>query len=95
MADAAIHCGNCQAACCRMEVLIISETGMPEHLIETSETGDRSMLRLSDGWCAALDRDTFACSRYAVRPLICREFEMGGPDCRRTSVPLSAPWIGD
>jgi Fe-S-cluster containining protein len=39
------------------------------------------MDRLDDGWCAALDRDTLRCRIYAQRPLICREFEMGGSDC--------------
>jgi Fe-S-cluster containining protein len=39
------------------------------------------MDRLPDGWCAALDRDTLRCRIYEQRPLICREFEEGGPDC--------------
>ena len=39
------------------------------------------MLRLDDGWCAALDRDTMMCTIYERRPLICREFEMGAPEC--------------
>jgi Fe-S-cluster containining protein len=39
------------------------------------------MLRLSDGWCAALNRNTMACTIYAQRPLICREFAMGSPEC--------------
>ena len=39
------------------------------------------MRRLDDGWCAALDRNTMMCRIYEVRPLICREFEMGEPDC--------------
>jgi Fe-S-cluster containining protein len=40
------------------------------------------MLRLDDGWCSAIDRDTFMCSIYEKRPLICREFEMGSYECR-------------
>lgn len=39
------------------------------------------MARLADGWCAALDRDTLRCRIYDQRPLICREFAMGGADC--------------
>ncbi len=39
------------------------------------------MDRRADGWCAALDRDTLRCRIYEQRPLICREFVMGGPDC--------------
>ena len=39
------------------------------------------MARLDDGWCAALDRDTFLCTIYDRRPAICRDFEMGGHEC--------------
>jgi Fe-S-cluster containining protein len=39
------------------------------------------MARLDDGWCAALDRHTMLCTIYDKRPLICREFEMGGYEC--------------
>ncbi len=28
-----------------------------------------------------LDRPSMMCRIYEVRPLICREFEMGEPDC--------------
>ena len=40
------------------------------------------MLRLEDGWCAALDRDTMLCTIYEKRPLICREFAMGSDECK-------------
>jgi Fe-S-cluster containining protein len=39
------------------------------------------MLRLDDGWCAALDRNSMRCTIYEVRPLICREFETASPEC--------------
>jgi Fe-S-cluster containining protein len=39
------------------------------------------MLRLDDGWCAALDRDTMLCTIYDRRPLICREFAEGSEEC--------------
>lgn len=39
------------------------------------------MLRLDDGWCAALDRNTLQCTIYNIRPTICRELEMGGEEC--------------
>ena len=90
-----IDCSNCQAACCRMLVLIIDDTGMPGRFIETDAHGSQSMRRLDDGWCAALNRDTFLCDQYDVRPTICREFEMGGADCRITRVEVSAPWLGN
>lgn len=39
------------------------------------------MLRLEDGLCSALDRDTWLCSIYENRPWVCREFEMGSYEC--------------
>lgn len=77
-----------------MEVMIIGDTGMPDRFIETDSNGGQSMRRLEDGWCAALNRDTFQCGQYALRPEICREFEMGGSDCQNTRVDVSAPWLG-
>lgn len=60
---------------------MISDTGVPERFIGTNQWGGSVMLRLSDGWCAALNRNTMACTIYAQRPLICREFAMGSPEC--------------
>lgn len=76
-----ITCATCQANCCRLEVMLITDTGVPEKFVEFDQWGGMSMARLDDGWCAALDRSTMLCSIYEKRPLICREFEMGGYDC--------------
>jgi Fe-S-cluster containining protein len=74
-------CSNCLAACCSLEVLIISDTGVPDRYIDFDEYGGETMLRLDDGRCAALDRDTQMCTIYENRPWICREFEMGSYEC--------------
>jgi Fe-S-cluster containining protein len=78
-----------------MQVMIFDDTGMPDRFIETDSNGVQSMRRLDDGWCEALNRNTFLCDQYANRPLICREFELGGEDCLSTRVDVSAPWMGD
>lgn len=80
--ESPVTCSTCQASCCRLEVMLITDTGVPEHLVETDEWGGLTMARLDDGWCAALDRDTLKCSIYSRRPWICREFEMGADECR-------------
>jgi len=80
-ADNNISCTNCMASCCRLKVMLITETGVPERFVEIDKWGARSMLRLDDGWCAALDRNTMMCTIYSMRPLICREFEMGEYEC--------------
>ncbi|WP_141737139.1 YkgJ family cysteine cluster protein [Marinobacter sp. X15-166B] len=79
--EASVTCASCEACCCRLEVMLITDTGVPERFIETDQWGGRTMARSDDGWCAALDRNTMACSIYEQRPLICREFEMGGYEC--------------
>ena len=76
-----ITCSTCQACCCRLEVMLITDTGVPDKFIEVDKWGGSTMLRLEDGWCAALDRDTLLCTIYEKRPLICREFATGSAEC--------------
>lgn len=76
-----ILCSNCQACCCSLEVMIITDTGVPYKYIRTDEYGGETMTQLEDGKCAALDRDTMLCSIYENRPWVCREFEMGSYEC--------------
>ena len=80
--DPVIACSNCAACCCQLEVMLITDTGVPQRFIDTDDWGGEVMRRLDDGWCAALDRDSMRCTIYEVRPLICREFETGSPECR-------------
>lgn len=79
--NAEVSCENCQACCCRLEVLLISETGVPHYYIEQSESGGSVMARLEDGWCVALDRNTMKCTIYDKRPWVCREFATGSYEC--------------
>jgi Fe-S-cluster containining protein len=79
--DADITCATCKASCCRLEVMLISDTGVPEQYVEFDKWGGMTMARLDDGWCAALDRLTMLCSIYDKRPVICRELKMGGDEC--------------
>ncbi|WP_373091713.1 YkgJ family cysteine cluster protein [Zhongshania sp.] len=76
-----MSCSSCKASCCRLEVMLITETGVPERFIQRDEWGGEVMARLSDGWCAALDRHTMLCSIYENRPFICREFATGSYEC--------------
>jgi Fe-S-cluster containining protein len=79
--EEAVSCSNCAACCCQLEVMLITDTGVPQRYIDTDDWGGEVMLRLDDGWCAALDRDSMRCTIYEVRPLICREFETASPEC--------------
>jgi Fe-S-cluster containining protein len=79
--DAQVTCVNCEACCCRLEVILITDTGVPDKFIEIDKWGERKMARLEDGWCSALDRNSLKCMIYERRPLICREFEMGEYEC--------------
>ena len=64
-----------------MEVILVTDTGVPDNYIEIDNWGGRTMARLEDGWCAALDRKTLECRIYDQRPWVCREFAMGGYEC--------------
>ena len=76
-----VTCANCRACCCRLEVMIVTETGVPKKHIKTDPTRGDVMAHLDDGWCSALNRDTMMCSIYEKRPWICREFEMASDEC--------------
>ncbi|MBU3947433.1 MAG: YkgJ family cysteine cluster protein [Proteobacteria bacterium] len=79
--DAEVSCENCKACCCRLEVMLITETGVPDIFIKMDKWGGMTMAREEDGWCSALDRNTMLCNIYENRPLNCREFKMGEYEC--------------
>ena len=81
--DPAIHCSRCEAVCCRLTVYVMADDPTPAWLLDQDEHGMDVMRRLDDGWCAALDRKTMRCSIYTLRPQVCRDFDMGGADCRQ------------
>ena len=76
-----VSCLSCEACCCRLEVLLFTDTEVPDRYIEVDKWGGRRMARLDDGCCSALDRNTMLCLIYEQRPGICRELEMGGYEC--------------
>ena len=80
-AETEVTCANCAACCCRLEVMLITDTRVPDRFVATDRWGGERMHRLDDGWCSALDRDTMRCTIYANRPWVCREFAMGGHEC--------------
>jgi len=79
--DTRVTCADCEAVCCRLEVLLITDTGVPDEFIETDRWGGMTMARSDSGWCSALDPGTNLCRIYDKRPWVCREFEMGGQEC--------------
>ena len=79
--DTEVTCESCKACCCRLEVMLITDTGVPDRFVAIDKWGGMVMARLDDGWCAALDRQSMMCTIYEQRPLICREFEMGEYEC--------------
>lgn len=90
----AVSCSNCEACCCRLEVLLMGDDDVPEEMTREDQWGGWVMLRLDDGWCAALDRATMKCTIYEQRPLICRDYEMGDSDCREERSRLLPPRVG-
>lgn len=79
--DSAVTCAECEACCCKLQVWLMPGDDVPDHLIEYDRWNTATMQRRADGWCAALSRDTLLCTIYQNRPMICREFAMGGSEC--------------
>ncbi|HKQ23110.1 MAG TPA: YkgJ family cysteine cluster protein [Burkholderiales bacterium] len=76
-----VACSSCKACCCRLEVILMGGDDVPSELMAVDRWGGQVMLRLDDGWCAALDRNTMLCGIYDRRPEICREYQVGGSEC--------------
>jgi len=76
-----VICATCDACCCRLEVMLLSEDDIPFKFTVQDQWGGWIMARLGDDRCAALDRNTLQCTIYPRRPEICREFQMGGGEC--------------
>lgn len=79
--DEAVHCGACDAVCCRLTVVLLPGDNVAEHLTTHTEAGLHVMARDEEGWCVAIDAKRMCCSIYDSRPSICRKFAMAGPYC--------------
>ncbi|WP_137191673.1 YkgJ family cysteine cluster protein [Stenotrophomonas rhizophila] len=77
-----MDCRRCDAVCCRMSVTVMPDDNVPSYLLDTDEAGRTVMARNDEGWCAAIDPYHLRCTIYSQRPAICRQFDMGGDDCR-------------
>lgn len=86
-----VSCDSCEACCCRLEVLLDDDRGIPAIYTALDAWGGLVMRRLEDGWCAALDRKTFRCSIYANRPQNCRDFTLGSAECRDERAQMNRP----
>lgn len=87
--ESELTCAKCNAACCQLEVMLITDTGVPEQYIERDRWGGETMKKLDDGWCICVDRDTKLCTIYENRPWVCRIFEMGSYECSDEFMPAS------
>src|SRR3546814_18765571 len=75
--DPTVSCGNCDAVCCRLTVILMPEDRVPRHLTTRPEHGLEVMPRDQEGWCVAVDQNRMCCSIYEQRPAVCRKLAMG------------------
>jgi hypothetical protein len=71
----------CKSTCCAMPGTVVTPEEYerlseinPKLVIQNPLDGDYEMRRESDGYCAALNRETGLCSIYEERPNVCRRF---------------------
>ena len=81
MGENSITCDTCDAACCRLQVILIGDNDVADRFIDLSSWGGEVMRRGEDGWCVAVDRDTMRCTIYEQRPQVCRDFQTGSAEC--------------
>ena len=73
-------CPSCAACCVGLEAeLAPGLDDVPDELVDVSREGYLVMAQRADGSCLALANGK--CSIYERRPLECRRFERGSPDC--------------
>lgn len=80
--DPSVRCGDCEAVCCRLTVVLMPDDRVPAWLVDRDTHGLDTLAKGEDGWCLAVDRNTSRCTIYHQRPTICRKFAMGSPSCR-------------
>lgn len=80
--DPTVRCTSCEAICCRLTVVLMPDDHVPSWLIDRDLHGMETLAKGEDGWCAAVDPNTFRCTIYEDRPAICRKYAMGSPSCR-------------
>lgn len=90
--DPTIQCAECDACCCKLEVMLMGDDDIPAKFTVEDRWGGWVMRRLDDLWCAALDRGTMKCRIYQRRPAICRDFQTGASDCIAERAKARAPW---
>jgi len=90
-----ITCDSCRALCCKLEVALIddSDDAVPSEFTEKAFDGPIVMQRESDGYCKALNRSTFLCTIYDLRPFLCRDYQAGDDDCLEERKALPAPFL--
>ena len=44
-----VTCATCKACCCRLEVMVITDTGVPAQHLSVDKWGGETMKRLADG----------------------------------------------
>lgn len=81
-ATAPIDCRRCEAVCCRLPVWLMPGDDVPRWMIDSDGPGGQRMAQNEEGWCVAIDPYHLRCTIHPQRPAICRQFEMGGQDCR-------------
>src|SRR3546814_16414551 len=80
--DPTVSCGNCDAVCCRLTVILMPEDRVPRDLTTRPAHGLEVMARDEEGWCVAVDQNRMCCSISAQPPALCRKFAMGSANCR-------------
>src|SRR3546814_9404760 len=55
--DPTVSCGNCDAVCCRLTVILMPEDRVPRDLTTRTAHGLEVMARDEEGWCVAVDQN--------------------------------------
>jgi hypothetical protein len=89
--DAAVDCGSmlggCRSACCTFHFALTKKEAGEGNI--SHDPKRPFFIKIDeDGYCAHIERDTFKCLIWAVRPARCRKY-----DCRQDPELKDAAWL--
>ena len=89
-----VTCATCKANCCRLEVMLITDTGVPDEYIELDKWGGRTMSRLDDGWCAPMLRLRSIRGWWVLSSNLAQLYDLGTPYKADYNRAASANFLG-
>lgn len=87
MSTPSLDCRTCAACCHGGDWVPVEITdNVPEKLTRFGDEFYSNFMRMR--CCALRGKTKFSCTIYKIRPAACRDFEVGGEECRKARLDM-------